>query len=77
MAEANITSTTLKNFGSELNQFGALLHGIEDICEAEDISGDALHVAATVCRQINRRICEIADRLSHIADEFKQEGGAA
>ena len=56
-----------------LNEFGSLLAGVEQICEAEDIGGDALFVAAKVCRQINESACKMADRLSALA----KEGGAA
>lgn len=84
MAKANVISTTrapkiaegansLKNIAIRLNGYASLLNGVEQICEAEDIGGDALSVAATVCADINRNLCEMADRLNALANE----GGAA
>lgn len=81
MAKANSTrgtSTTsapasLSEMAVELNDFGVLLAGVEQICDVEDIGGDALHVAAATCRKINENICKIADRLQAL----DREGGAA
>lgn len=53
----------LNQMAMDLNQYGALLNGIEEICKAEDIGGDALFVAGTVCGQINHNLCTMADRL--------------
>lgn len=84
MAEINDTSSTtddadevgnspLTGMALDLNNFGALLKGVGEICKAEDIGGDALYVAAVTCDQINAAICRMADRL----DAMATEGGAA
>lgn len=67
------TTAEFNKMAFRLNEFGSLLAGIEQICDAEDIGGDALFVAAKTCRQINESICEMADRLNALANE----GGAA
>lgn len=83
MAKANSTSSTrstsaphldpttaadFREMAIRLNECGALLAGVEDICNTDDMSGDALSVAATVCRQINTAVCRMADRLSAAAE---------
>lgn len=84
MAEINDTSSTgadadaaemheLAQMAINLNAFGALLVGVSQICCAEEIGGDALHVAATICAQINTSITGMADRL----DALAKNGGAA
>ena len=75
MAKANSTSITssaetavaLERMSIDLNAFGVLLAGVEEICRIEDISGDALNVAASTCRKINGDLCKMADRLSLVA----------
>ena len=67
------TTAEFSEMSLRLNEFGSLLAGVEQICEAEDIGGDALFVAAKVCRQVNESVCKMADRLSALA----KEGGAA
>lgn len=63
----------LNQMAVDLHQYAALLNGIEEICKAEDIGGDALYVAGTVCGQINSSLCRIADRLN----AMQPEGGVA
>lgn len=67
------TTAEFSEMSLRLNEFGSLLAGVEQICEVEDIGGDALFVAAKVCRQVNESVCKMADRLSALA----KEGGAA
>jgi len=55
----------------KLNDFAALLAGVENICQVEDIDGDSLNVAATVCRQINGALSKMADTLRNME---KKEG---
>jgi hypothetical protein len=62
-------ASSLKNIATRLNGYAALLNGVGQICEAEDIGGDALSVAATVCADINRNLCEMANRLDALAAE--------
>lgn len=84
MAKANSTRSTsttrapkdepqFAQMALALNDFGSLLNGVSEICKAENIGGDALHVAAATCDQINYAICTMADRL----DALAVEGGAA
>lgn len=84
MAKANSTRSTssprapkdvtqIAQMANDLNNFGILLAGVEQICLTEGIGGDALTVAATICQQINENICRMADRLDVLAGE----GGAA
>jgi hypothetical protein len=63
----------LVKMGERLNHYGALLAGIEEICDRDEVAADALGVVADTCRKINRKICRIGDRLRAIAEE----GGAA
>lgn len=63
----------IKQIALDLNRYAALLNGIEAICKAEDIGGDALYVAGTVCRQINHGLCGIADKL----DATQREGSTS
>jgi len=67
------TNSALTTMATDLNNFGALLAGVGEICRVEDIGGDALNVAALTCDQINEAICRMALRLDAIA----KEGGAA
>lgn len=67
------TTADLNEMALRLNEFGSLLAGVEDICNAEDIGANAMTVAATICQQINDSVCKMADRLNALA----AEGGAA
>ena len=75
MAKANSTRKTssaetrsaLERMSIELNGFGALLAGVEEICRIEDIGGDALNVAANTYRRINKSLCKTAETLHGMA----------
>ena len=67
------TTAEFSEMSLRLNEFGSLLAGVEDICDAEKIGPNAMTVAATICRQLNESVCKMADRLDAIA----KEGGAA
>ncbi len=66
-------SSLLIEMALDLNDFGARLNGVCQICRVDDIGGDALEVAAVTCEQINAAICRMACRL----DALAKEGGAA
>lgn len=57
----------------QLNEYACLLAGIEEICRVEDVTVDALSIAARTCREINSGLGRAAFNLSKLACE----GGAA
>lgn len=73
MAISSLAEINFRQIQIELNDYGVQLAGIEDILDNGDLGGDARYVAAIVCRQINRKLCELGDMLGRMA----QEGGAA
>lgn len=69
----NGQAVSFRQLELKLNNFGALLNGVSDICKSEDVEVDGRYVAATICDQINEELCRIADQLGKLATK----GGAA
>ena len=63
---------TLQAISFKLNDYAALLAGVEEICQIEDIGGDVLNVVSKVCQQINADLCKMADNLR----DLDRKGGA-
>lgn len=63
----------LKKMSQRLNYYGALLHGIEEICRSDAPMGNTLEVAAETCKRLNKKMCRMADRIGAMTEE----GGAA